>query len=286
MQGKDIASQIESYVTGLTFRHFYLPLGNQTFSRTASLQPYDRLVIVLEGEKKEPMEFFDGIRQICLEPGDVYLVTKNHNEFQSWETPHKLLCIVVRPKYLRIAVHDVPGNSVGYDPSWTSLSFHTGHPPGNALLSVFNALKDRSYSSGPHIPLLLHAVVMLAVQECLHSPAREYKAIATFNEICTYLDNHFDEPLTREGVARQFGLNPQYISQLFAKISGESFLHYLTQCRLTRAQELLYHQRLTIKEIAMATGFKTEIYFIRRFRELVGVSPGKFRLQRQTIKAN
>ena len=185
------------------------------------------------------MELDDGFRKVCLHAGDCYLIAKNRNEFQSWMTPHKMLCIIPKPGALRVAVHNVTGKATAYDPEWTTISHSTGRPPGNALISIFAALKERRTADGEHIPLLLRAVLKLAARECGETASGGGKALTTYNRLCTYLENHFHEPLTREQTAALFELNPQYVSQLFTRFRGESFLSYLTRCRLERARELL-----------------------------------------------
>ncbi len=282
MAEKDLPELLEYWAENFEFRRFFLPYGEEALPGTAPIQPWDRLIFLLSGEKIEPMELDDGVHSVRLQAGDAYLIGRNRNEFQSWLTPHKLLCLVPRTDFLRIAIHDVSGNAAGFDPRWTTASHHTGHPPCSALLSVFAALKDRRCAAGGHIPLLLRAALKLAAQECRAVGHNNGKALNTFNRICTYLENHFHEPLTREQVAKHFDLNPQYVSQLFSSMRGESFLSYLTRCRLERAMELLRYSRLTIKEVAMYSGFRTEIYFIRRFRLSTGISPGRYRLQYST----
>ena len=278
MLPEEIAAQVDYYADHFEFRHFYLPYGENAMPGTAPLQPWDRLIFILDGEKQEPMELDDGFRKVCLHAGDCYLIAKNRNEFQSWMTPHKMLCIIPRPGALRVAVHNVTGKATAYDPEWTTISHSTGRPPGNALISIFAALKERRTADGEHIPLLLRAVLKLAARECGETASGGGKALTTYNRLCTYLENHFHEPLTREQTAALFELNPQYVSQLFTRFRGESFLSYLTRCRLERARELLCYSSLTVKEVAMRSGFGSEIYFIRRFRELTGCSPGRYRL--------
>lgn len=278
MPENDIPKLLEYWSEHFEFCRFFLPYGERELPGSAPVQPWDRLIFILSGEKVEPMELDGEIRHVRLRAGDSYLIMRNRNEFQSWLTPHKLLCVLPRPDCLRVAVHDVAGNAGGFDPRWTTASRHTGQPPGSALLAVFAALKERRNAAGDHVPLLLRAALKLAAQECRETRRGGGKALDTFNCISTYLENHFHEPLTREQVAKRFGLNPQYVSQLFTAVRGESFLDYLTRCRMERAKELLRCSRLTVKEVAMHSGFKTEIYFIRRFRLSVGTSPGRYRL--------
>jgi transcriptional regulator GlxA family with amidase domain len=49
--------------------------------------------------------------------------------------------------------------------------------------------------------------------------------------------------------------------------------------RIFEAQELLKEGRLSLAEIAIATGFTEQSHFTRVFKEIVGVSPGIWQRQ-------
>ena len=46
---------------------------------------------------------------------------------------------------------------------------------------------------------------------------------------------------------------------------------------LAKARELLTDSKLSLSEVALAVGFADQSHLTRRFREIVGVSPGQFR---------
>jgi AraC-like DNA-binding protein len=70
-------------------------------------------------------------------------------------------------------------------------------------------------------------------------------------------------------------LRRAFISQL-----GTNPVNYLKNRKIFRAEELLMNTYLKISDIAESTGFKEEKYFIRCFREINQISPGKWRNQR------
>jgi YesN/AraC family two-component response regulator len=101
----------------------------------------------------------------------------------------------------------------------------------------------------------------------------------TYEHILNFIDLNFVSDLTRDSVATTFGLSPAYISQLFHNIAGMTFSDYLCSCRINYAKQLLLNTRHPIKQIAVLCGYKDEVYFVRRFREIVGIPPGAYRNQ-------
>ena len=52
---------------------------------------------------------------------------------------------------------------------------------------------------------------------------------------------------------------------------------FVLERRLARARELLARTDLSLSEVAFAMGFADQSHFTRRVRQMVGVSPGRFR---------
>ena len=77
--------------------------------------------------------------------------------------------------------------------------------------------------------------------------------------------------------AAKIGLCPEGFSRFFRKSTGKSFVQYLTELRIGKAENLLLHSDMQIAEICYASGFSTLSNFNRHFRRLRGCSPGEFR---------
>ena len=77
--------------------------------------------------------------------------------------------------------------------------------------------------------------------------------------------------------AEEIHVNPSYLSSLFTKELGRSFVSYLTDVRLKKAVRLLEDTDDSIQEIAFACGFREPNYFSRIFRKKYGLSPREYR---------
>lgn len=92
-----------------------------------------------------------------------------------------------------------------------------------------------------------------------------------------YVDSHFHEPIRIEGIATRVHLTPPYFSRLFHKVTGTAFVDHLTQRRIAEAKELLKATSMKIIDVAFAVGYADQSYFGRRFKQVTGQTPSKFR---------
>jgi len=97
------------------------------------------------------------------------------------------------------------------------------------------------------------------------------------NMLKQYIDEHYDEDISLDILARIADYSPQYISTLFREVLNVSFSDYLTQLRLAKAAELLHRQSLSIKDISIKVGYRNVQYFSTRFKARYGVTPVQYR---------
>lgn len=72
-------------------------------------------------------------------------------------------------------------------------------------------------------------------------------------------------------------MNANYVSQLFKKEAGITFVHYITQKRVDDAKNLLVTTQKPLADIALDVGFNDTFYFIKTFKKFVGMTPGQYR---------
>jgi AraC-like DNA-binding protein len=77
--------------------------------------------------------------------------------------------------------------------------------------------------------------------------------------------------------AAQVHRSASYISTLFARETGVSFHSYLQELRLTKAKDLLRDPRLTVAEVAQASGYASAGWFRHSFKRHLGLSPSEWR---------
>ena len=93
----------------------------------------------------------------------------------------------------------------------------------------------------------------------------------------TYIDLHYNEPLTLKRIAEYQNLNSSYLSTLFKKELGKTVTEYITQTRVKQSLLLLNSTKQSIRDVANQCGFDDINYFSRIFKKYQGMSPSSYR---------
>jgi AraC-like DNA-binding protein len=92
-----------------------------------------------------------------------------------------------------------------------------------------------------------------------------------------YIEDCYADKLTVQELADRTGLSRFHFSRLFKQLTDKSLIEYINLIRINKSEELLKHTRMSISEVAHATGFNDIYYFSRTFRKLKNVSPTQWR---------
>lgn len=93
----------------------------------------------------------------------------------------------------------------------------------------------------------------------------------------TRIQDEFDRSLDMKVLAQELGVSYSWFRHTFTGHTGLSPHQYLLELRLVRARSLLSETELSIKEIALQTGFEDELYFSRLFRQKLNLTPSQWR---------
>ncbi len=96
-------------------------------------------------------------------------------------------------------------------------------------------------------------------------------------EVCHYICNYYNEPITLEQMAKIAYMSPTYFSKKFKRVTGFGLKEYLNNIRIRMATNLLMETQYSITEIAAYCGYNDSNYFGDVFKKIVGVSPIKYR---------
>ena len=97
------------------------------------------------------------------------------------------------------------------------------------------------------------------------------------SESIDYIESNLHMPLRIDEVAEHVNLSAGYFSVLFHRETGRAFSDYVLRRRIETAQNMLRYSDYSSTEISEILAFSSQSYFIRCFRNAVGITPSEYR---------
>ncbi|MED5016089.1 helix-turn-helix domain-containing protein [Paenibacillus chibensis] len=133
---------------------------------------------------------------------------------------------------------------------------------------------------------LLFQLLLFILRKMSSAQAPEQTSIGTIHkktfEIVDYMNRHYAERLTIEGISKRFYISPSHFCKTFRKSTGFTFTEYLNHVRIKEAKALLIGTSDKVADVAERVGFESLTHFGRTFKELTGMPPLKYRRLHQS----
>ncbi len=149
-------------------------------------------------------------------------------------------------------------------------------------------LRDLMHKSGMPLPPLapvridsqtwhgvradLHALCQLLLRHTVPAEAPEQRVTTDFVRCVDYVQAHYTEPLTADGIARACGFSRRSIFRMFRQHMGVPLWEYVTFLRVQAACALLEQRQLPITQVAAQVGL-SDSQFYRVFQQVTGLTP-------------
>ena len=91
------------------------------------------------------------------------------------------------------------------------------------------------------------------------------------------IKKNYADNISLKDLGDKYHINSSYLGQVFRKNYGMSFKNYLTNYRIREAAKQIINTDKKINRIAEDVGYKDSDYFIRKFIEIMGCTPSKYR---------
>lgn len=109
------------------------------------------------------------------------------------------------------------------------------------------------------------------------SQLRKNMSSGVLLEIEKEIEARYAENLSLRELGKKYFINSSYLGQVFRKKYGKSFKDYLSDYRINEAAYMLIKTDKKINMIAEEVGYRDSDYFIRKFIEIKGCTPSKYR---------
>ena len=123
----------------------------------------------------------------------------------------------------------------------------------------------------------LHDEMVMDYTEKMRKYSRSDTNSRHINVCKEYIYSHIKERITIEDLADELGVSSGYLSRLFKKETGVSVSAYIRRQKIDMAKNLLRFSDYSMIEIANRLSFSSQSHFIQQFREVVGMTPKKYR---------
>jgi len=97
------------------------------------------------------------------------------------------------------------------------------------------------------------------------------------NRALNYIEDNFQNEISREQLARELALEPNYLGRAFKVHVGRSIRDHLNELRINKSLDQILKTDQKIIDIAFDVGFKSLRTFNRIFYQIMGETPSKIR---------
>ncbi len=143
--------------------------------------------------------------------------------------------------------------------------------------SIFNGIEERAdFSNLNQLETILKDLVRRICEKVRETSNKGTDCLE--QQILAYLNQHFQSAqLCLESTAEVFEVSTSFVSRSIRKESGLTFSKYIQRLRFRQIKQELVETELPIKIIIQQNGYYDTSNFTRKFRQLVGMTPGKYR---------
>ena len=244
-----------------------------------------------------PVHLHDAVEIVIIRKGFLDM-TVNGKEYRL-EPDSALMIFPVMTHSYEGASEDADGLFVGFTPGVMD-EFHSAlvsQWPADPLIKIEAADEDLRYAieklssfSGrkethPLTLAYIHLLVAGMFMKLELIPASGQIGDSFMHEVLNYIQQHSDEDLSLDAVAKGTGVGKSCISHLFSQKLKINFRRFLNAIRVEKACILLEDPERSIKEVCYECGFESTRTFHRVFLEEQKMTPREYRERKRQGKA-
>ncbi|EFV38792.1 hypothetical protein HMPREF0864_03699 [Enterobacteriaceae bacterium 9_2_54FAA] len=206
--------------------------------------------------------------------GTITYIPANGWNLPDWSTPVISLSLVLSRQDIGFSMINWDGHQFK-----EVEKFALQHASVNIRDHILQLTEELAWSQDTTSETFSHLVLALAnnIYDQLSQTTSNHINVSLIDDIKCYIDNNFDQSVSRDSVAAFFNISPSYLSRLFTRSSEVKFNEYLTQTRIAKSRLLLINTTLKIREISAKSGFIDNNYFCKVFKLINECTPMEYR---------
>ncbi len=218
-----------------------------------------------------------GGKQYETKKGDIVIYNSRvlHDERASLDSKKSLYCCAVT----NLKLEGLRENCLL--PDGANPVLHSGDFAED-IESIFRIMQSQLYSQNIGAESICHNMLNSLISIILNQLDKSEDQLKTSerfigSRIKKYIDDHYLEDLTLEGISNKLYISSSHLCKAFKKSTGYTPMQYITNRRIGKAQSLLVISNYSITDIAFMVGYNDSNYFSTIFTKNVGMSPLKYR---------
>lgn len=152
------------------------------------------------------------------------------------------------------------------------------------LYQTMQLIRDFDHSDGHYqadIQLRLIEVLLYQIEQTLNKAPAQSQQQQRFHRLMREVSKQLKLPWDVKSLANKLHMSEPHFYRLCKKETGKTPMKWLTQARMDYACYLLRYTNCSLEQIADNIGYADGASFAHRFKQVFGISPGKWRNQQR-----
>ncbi len=211
-----------------------------------------------------------------LSVGDIiFLSPADHHSYLLKEDADDVLSVL----NIAFPINLIYSGSLAHIPFDSSIS-HLNDAEFLSAKYICDIALEHYENKAPHCDLFIKTCIewlfLCIEQHMLTESHGDERNNIDFAPALAYIHANFaDVNLRRDSVAKIMNMSPTHFSKCFHRIVGISFQNYLLNLRLNYANGVLKTTNLSVSQVALSSGFSSDCYFSKMYKQRFGMAPGK-----------
>ena len=246
--------------------------GKQS-SVTSHIHNYFEIYYLIKGKAR----YFVNNEFIDLEHGDIIIVKQGllHKTIYDLKNPCERLLICFDLSFVGEKIYEIACGIQSIKISTISPVMH--QRAENLILGMKQEFESDEKNKNDMLRLMLSELIVLFSRNKNKITDKQLSD----NEImiqdaAKYLSDRYSDNLNLDDISKKYAVSACHFSRLFKKYTGFGVTDYITEVRISKAEELLKNTELKITEIASECGYNDSNYFASVFKRKKGMTPHMF----------
>lgn len=152
---------------------------------------------------------------------------------------------------------------------------------GEKLHYLLSAFQTEQFISNRELSVRIYEIMLHLLPDAEYLPPSDqsHDAIIAINIAIEYMKYNMGNSISLDDIANTAHMSKYHFIRVFKQRMKQTPHAFLLKLRIDAARHMLTTTQKSVREVAFATGYQSEMGFIIAFTDKVGISPGKYRTQ-------